>query len=90
MKIELKYIIEQINDLLSLEGTGISVSAAVNGENIEGWLFVSKDNEGRTFPFTKVYKSIKELLSCRCQDILSPEDLIDKRNETIELVCNLK
>jgi hypothetical protein len=99
MVVELKYIIEQLNDLLNLGGVQLSVCAGVDNENIVNWCIVGKDDDGNIYPVTKMYDSIRELIlertpiECHAKFMgveekqlltLPVDDLMKKRREKIK------
>ena len=67
MVVELKYIIEQLNELLNFDNEELcdelSVCAGVDDENnIVRWCIVGKDENGNIYPITEMYNNLRELV----------------------------
>lgn len=62
MKVELKQIIDQLTETISLK-EGQKVSALVDEDKIAGWMIVDVFEDGTIKPIdTKVYKNLRELI----------------------------
>lgn len=62
MKVELKQIIDQLTETISLK-EGQKVSALVDEDKIVGWMIVDVFEDGTIKPIdTKVYKNLRELI----------------------------